>query len=177
MHSFLTSVELYFKDIILFYQHLCHIFVSEIYKKFKHLWVDGRSSLIALGAKVRVRSRAVIVGKHWNQVSSCFDPCQFPWCWLLLCASCASWAETAGKQYYSACHPDMTDLPSCCLYYQHQPLSGRILVHHHFWGGWLFIFHMFWHCRVNLCWFSHQGSIFLTACHCNCALSIRKSSA
>lgn len=137
--SLCSQWEKYFNVSILltlfYFTNTCAIF----WCPNKHLWVDGRSSLIALGAKVRLGSRSVIEGNHWNKVSSCFDPCQFPWCWLLVCGLCASWAETAGKQYYSACHPDMTDLPSC-LYYQHQSLSGRILAHHHFFfeGGYSF---------------------------------------
>lgn len=57
-------------------------------------------------------------GKHWDKVKSCFHHCQFPWfvagrhSWLLLCGSFyTSWAET--PQCYSACHLDVTNLPSC----------------------------------------------------------------
>lgn len=56
--------------------------------------------------------------KHWDKVKSCFHHCQFPWfvasrhAWLLLCGSfCTSWAES--PQCYSACHLDVTNLPSC----------------------------------------------------------------
>lgn len=131
-------------------------FFSEIYNK--HLWVDGGPS---------IQRPSGPSGQRWAQIGDrggrrnsfklfSSPPVSMVYCrtrraWLLLCSSpCASWSTML------QCVPSWHNRATLLLIVS-PAISGRILVHHNYWGG-----PQFPHILTSLWWrwgYSQKGTI------------------